>query len=1276
MLAIAALSLVLRPSAYAQTPPAAAALAQPMITAAVNDADRAPLAGNMRQEATAANDRGRVDDAMPLQHMQLQLRRPAAREEAVKALIEQLHDLKSPNFHHWLTAAEFGAQFSPAASDIAVITGWLQQQGFTVNFVYPSGMSIDYSGTAGQVRTAFHTELHRLSVNGVAHFANMSDPEIPAALAPAVIGVVSLHDFKPKAQHRRGVPKSNATVGGGDFWLTPSDLATIYNFNPLFNAGYSGQGQTIILVEPTNLWADSDWTTFRQEFGLSSFTAGSLTTIHPAPPVLGGNNCADPGTPDNGDDGEAALDVEYASAAAPSAAIVLASCAGTATIDPELTVIQNLTNAPNPPVIISNSYGECEAENGAANTAAYAAIFQQGVAEGISNFVAAGDQDASSCDGDGGGTPFTTIHGIGVDAQAATPYNVATGGTDFSDTYLGLNHTYWSGTNSPTHGSARSYIPEIPWNSTCASELIAIFNGFATTYGSGGYCNSNPHIFEGLSNTGGSGGPSGCATGSPSVHGVVSGTCEGWPKPSWQSGFLGNPADGVRDIPDVSLFAANGAWNHIYIICYSDPRPGGVSDGSAPCTGSVSGWSTSGGTSFTAPIFAGIQALVNQYTGSAQGLPNYVYYKIAAAEYGASGSSNCNSSNGNAIDASCIFYDVTLGGDNAPCKADNGTFYNCYDPSGAFGVISTDNNSYQPAFTTGVGWDFPTGIGTVNVHNLVTNWVVAGGGSAGLTVSVTGSGTVTSNPAGINCPSTCSQTFAGGPQVTLTATPSGGSNWVFSGWSGACSGAGTCVVTMNAAQSVTATFVQGYTLSVNVSGSGTVTSSPAGMNCPTTCSDGYASNTSVTLTATPASGWSFSGWSFGIATGGLGTPCSTAGAGSCTVLMNTATSVTAIFTQITYPLAVSVFGNGTVTSSPPGITCGATCSSSFGSGTQVTLTATPAKDAVFNGWGGACSGTGNCVVTMNAAANVSAAFSGNGTPQTTQTWVSAASGSDSNPCTRTAPCLTFAVALVQTAAGGEIDVLDAGDFGAATITKAISIDGDVAGEAGAATASGTSGIVISAGSSDVINLRGLTFDGFGATGASGVMLNSGARLLIQNCVFQGFATSGITFAPGAGSASVAQLSVHDTTVISNATGISVKPTGGVAADVTLDRVDIDHNNGDGLWIDGSGGSGAIDVAVADSSASFNASNGIDASSGPGNVTVSIMRVVTSANGVAGIAARQTSGGIASVTVGSSVLYGNTIAAQVTGGAGLLSYANNQVTGNVTNGSFTTTVGFH
>jgi hypothetical protein len=1268
-LAIAALSLALRPSAYAQTPPVAAAAAQaaPMITAAVNEAVRATLAGNTRPEARRpGNDRGRVDDTLALPHMQLQLRRPAEREQALEALIEQLHDPKSPNFHHWLTAAEFGARFGPAASDIAAITGWLQQQGFTVNFVYPSGLSIDYSGTAGQVRTAFHTELHRLSVNGVAHFANMSDPDIPAALAPAVVGIVSLHDFKARPHMVPKAAQPSASLGGGNFWLTPSDLATIYNFNPLFNAGYSGQGQTIVVVEPTNLASADDWTTFRQTFGLSGYTAASLTTINPAPPS-GETNCANPPVI-HGDTGEAALDMEYASAGAPSAAIIVAACKGSGTIDPELVAIQNLTNSPGHPNIISDSYGFCEAENGAADTAAFGAIFQQGVAEGISYFVAGGDQDASSCDGDGGGTPYTTTHGIGVDAQAATPYAVATGGTDFSDTYFETSQTYWSSTNSPSHGSALSYIPEIPWNATCASELTAKWAGYNKTYGADGACSNLGHAY--LSNTGGSGGPSACASGTPSVSGVVGGTCQGWPKPSWQSGFLGNPADGVRDIPDVSLFASSGWWNHIYIYCNSDY---------AACGSDVSQWSTSGGTSFTAPILAGVQALVNQYTGSAQGLPNYVYYKIAAAEYGANGNSNCDSTKGNAVDPSCIFYDVTLDNNDAPCLPDNGVFYNCYDPSGAVGVMSTDNNSYQPAYKATVGWDFATGIGTVNVYNLVTNWAVAGGGSAALTVSVTGSGTVTSNPAGLNCPSTCSQTFSGGPQVTLTATPSGGSNWVFSGWSGACSGAGPCTVTMAAAQSVTAIFVQGYTLTVNVSGGaggGTVTGSPAGISCPSTCTDGFAAGTSVTLTATAASGWNFSGWSLGSVTGGFGSPCSGAGTGPCTVTMIAATSVTAIFTQITYPLSVSLFGNGSVTSSPSGIACGATCSANFGSGTPVTLTATPAQGAVFNGWGGVCSGTGNCVVTMNAAANVSAAFSGNGAPQATQTWVSAASGSDSNPCSRTAPCLTFAAALAQTAAGGEIDVLDPGDFGAVTITKAISIYADPEGEGGAAVGPGTSGIVISAGAGDTINLRGLTFDGLGATGMSGVVFNSGGRLHIQNCMFQGFATAGISFAPGAGSAGTAQLSIDDTTIIGNATGIRINPTGGIAADVALNRVDIEHNNGDGLRGDGSGGSGAISVAIADSSASFNAGNGIDALSGPGNVTVSIMRVVASANGVAGIAADQTSGGIASVTVGSSVLSGNTIAAQATGGAGLLSYSNNQVAGNATNGSFTAVAGLH
>jgi subtilase family serine protease len=1244
LLILVALLPVLPPAARAQT--AQAVPAQRMVGGAINEAVRTRLHGNTRPEArAAANDRGLVDDAMPLPHMQLQLRRPADREQALMTLIDQLHDPKSPNFHQWLTPTAFGERFGPAAADIAAVTDWLEQKGFTVNFVYPSGMAIDYSGTAGQVHTAFHTELHRLSVNGVAHFANMGDPEIPAALAPVVVGVVALHDFKPRAHQVPQTAHPNASDGNGNFWLAPSDLATIYNFNPLYNAGYSGQGQTIAVVEPTNLFSDDDWTTFRQTFGLSVYTAGSLTTIHPAPP-FGTTNCTDPGVV-HLDTGEAALDAEYASAGAPSAAIILASCKDTATIDAELTAIQNLTNSNNHPFVISDSYGTCEAFNGATSNAAYYAIFQQGVAEGISYFVAAGDENAASCDYQ---MPIAT-HGINVDAEAATPFAVATGGTDFSDTFHGTNSTYWSSTNTPSHGSALSYIPEIPWNDTCASELTATWFGFQTTYGSNGLCSSQTGSTL-LAVDGGSGGPSACATGAPSVSGVASApgsTCAGWPKPSWQAGLLGNPNDTVRDIPDVSLFASDNAWNHIYIYCNSDYDA---------CGSNVFRWSRSGGTSFTAPIFAGIQALINQYTGSPQGLPNYVYYKIAAAEYGIGGNSTCNSSRGTGVNPGCVFYDVTEGDMNAPCKPDldSGFAYNCFMSDGTIGVMSTDNNSYQPAYKTGVGWDFATGIGTVNVTNLVMNWVSAGGGSAGLTVSVVGSGTVTSlKKYGIDCPSACSATMAGGPAVTLTATPATSGAWVFSGWSGACSGAGTCQVTVDAAKSVTATFVQGFTLSTSVSGSGTVTSSPGSINCPTTCSDGYAANAAVTLTATPADGWSFAGWN--------GAGCGSTG--SCMVTMNQAQSVTATFAQITYTLSVGVAGNGGVTSTPSGIDCGSVCSADFLSGTQVTLVASPAGGAVFNGWAGACSGSGSCTVTVNSLENVTAMFSSpGGSSPVSQTWVSASLGNDANPCTFEAPCRNFAAALALTQPGGEIDVLDPGGYGPLTITQSVSIQGDQVGP------SGTSSIVVSAGASDVVSLRGLTFSGAGTSGVSGIQFNSGAHLIVEDCALQGFGVAGILFSPGSGSAATAEMDVRNTTIANNTSGVLVKPTGGVAARVTLKGASIVNNIGGGLKADGTGGSGAIDVTIANGNVSFNGGNGINAVSGQGSVAVKVVRITITSNGVAGVQSNQSNGGMASVTVGNSTIASNALGLSAVAGGSLLSNGTNDVTGNPTNGNFT------
>ncbi len=701
------------PQAGAQTlpGPSPASITQP-----INESVLVALNGNTRREAlNPANDRGIVSDNLPLPHMILQLRRPAAQEQALKALIDQMHDPQSPNFHHWLTAADVGAQFGPAASDVQTITGWLRQHGFAVNTVFADQMSIDYSGTAGQVRTAFHTEIHNLSENGEAHIANMSDPQIPAALAPVVVGIVSLNDIKPFSNLVHAQSTAPLT-SGTTYYVTPTDLHTIYNFNPLYSAGVSGQGQTIYIVEPSDLYTDGgqvdDWATFRSAFGLSGYS-GSLTTVHPG-------GCTDPGVV--GGEGEAIIDAEYASAGAPSAAIVMATCQSTTTSG-ELLALINLVQGANPPAIISNSYGPCEAAASTPNTT-FLSEYMTAVAEGISIFVAAGDLSASYC------SPRNAqaIYGVGVNAAASTPYNVAVGGTDYADTYLGENSTYWSSSNQ-SNGSALSYIPEIPWNSTCGSVLSATANPFnGVTYGTSGFCNSSTGENTKKYGTiwGGSGGPSGCATGTPKYPDVVSGTCKGYAKPTWQSGLLGNPADGLRDLPDVSMFASFDPWHHSYIICFSDSNNGGSS---TPCTTSSSTWGYGyGGTSFGAPIWAGIQALINQKAGGRQGLPNYRLYQLAAKEYGTDGSSSCNSSNGNSVAASCIFYDVTLGDNDAPCAADteSSILAFCYLPSGAYGVLSLSTVTYEPTFKATTGWDFATGIGTVNVANLVNSWLSGG----------------------------------------------------------------------------------------------------------------------------------------------------------------------------------------------------------------------------------------------------------------------------------------------------------------------------------------------------------------------------------------------------------------------------------------------------------------------------------------------------------------------------------------------------------------------
>ncbi len=297
--------------------------------------------------------------------------------------------------------------------------------------------------------------------------------------------------------------------------------------------------------------------------------------------------------------------------------------------------------------------------------------------------------------------------------QASTQYNVAVGGTDFSDVLNSTTATYWSTTNSATYGSALSYIPEIPWNNSCAGSLLATFSGYTTGYGATGFCESivNTDLAPYFETVGAaSGGPSNCYSGTSATNGVSDGTCKGYPKPSPQKGLSGIPNDGVRDLPDVSMFASDGAaWGHYAIVCYSD-----LDNGGTPCTGDPGNWSGFGGTSLAAPVMAGTQALVNQTLGGkAQGNPNVVYYALAAK-------------------TPSVFHRITQGDIDVNCTGpqncygflghvDYGRGGRIFDTTWA-GALSVSDSSFTSAYSAGAAWSFANGIGSVDVNNLVTNW--------------------------------------------------------------------------------------------------------------------------------------------------------------------------------------------------------------------------------------------------------------------------------------------------------------------------------------------------------------------------------------------------------------------------------------------------------------------------------------------------------------------------------------------------------------------------
>jgi hypothetical protein len=651
------------------------------------------LPGNTHPLARPEFDRGAAPDSLPMERILLVLQRSPEQETALRKLLDEQQIRSSPDYHMWLTPEQFGEQFGPADADIQAVTDWLTSQGFRINRVAAGRTVIEFSGTAGAVRQAFHTEIHKFAVNGEEHWANASDPQIPAALRPVVAGFASLNNFPRQPMFRLvGTFSRSKTTGkvrplyttslqGTTYYaLGPTDFATIYNVLPLWQATppIDGTGQIIAIVASSNINIQ-DVRDFRSRFGLP---ANDPQIIVDGP---------DPGLLGNAEETEADLDAEWTGSVAKNATIELVVSEDTeSTFGGDLSAVYAIDNNLAP--ILSVSYGACESSLGVGGNAFYNSLWEQGAAQGITVVVASGDAGSAMCAQQDGFV--LSSEGLTVSGTASTPFDVAVGGTDFND--VGNQPQYWSSTNnSATLASALSYIPEMTWNDSCAR------------FGIPGDC-ANAES-DGTDLGAGGGGASNCLSPTGTNPNI---TCNGgYAKPSWQSG-VGVPSDGARDIPDVSLFAGNGLSGSFYEMC---------EDSSCNQTSSEWYFEGVGGTSVSTPTFAGILALVNQKMGEHQGNANYVLYPLAAKS-GASCSSNAIMAP-SASSSSCIFYDVVTGNNSVACAWLTPNCTAGISSSANIGILEVNPpTNALPAWSTNAGYDLATGLGSVNAANLVNKW--------------------------------------------------------------------------------------------------------------------------------------------------------------------------------------------------------------------------------------------------------------------------------------------------------------------------------------------------------------------------------------------------------------------------------------------------------------------------------------------------------------------------------------------------------------------------
>lgn len=462
------------------------------ITSFIDDDQRITLAGNRHPLAMSQYDAGAVPPNFVLEHMILTLLPDTAQQQTLTQFVEAQSDPESPYYHQWLTPQQYAERFGVSEADVAQVVSWLQSHGFAVEEVTAGRRSIVFSGIAAQLQESFHTQIHTYKIGEEVHHANAGDPEIPAAFAQVVGGLVSLHDFRSVPLHgpvRKASPEYST---GGAYYLAPGDFATIYDLAPAYQQALTGSGQSVAIVARSNINL-SDILQFRSFFGLPANNPQIII------------NGADPGIWNSGEETEADLDVEWSGAIAKSAAIKFVVSKSTSTTDGVDLSAQYIVNHNLAPVM-SMSFGLCEQWLGSSANSFLNSLWQQAAAEGITVVVSAGDNGAAGCDSP---SSAKAVYGRAVNGLCSTPYSTCVGGTEFNDT--AHPSLYWSSSNaSGTQSSALSYIPEVVWNE--------------------------------------SGPTSGLWAGSGGASAIYA-------KPLWQAG-TGVPPDGKRDVPDVCLTAA------------------------------------------------------------------------------------------------------------------------------------------------------------------------------------------------------------------------------------------------------------------------------------------------------------------------------------------------------------------------------------------------------------------------------------------------------------------------------------------------------------------------------------------------------------------------------------------------------------------------------------------------------------------------------------------------------------------------------------------------